>query len=88
MEQKKQYLKNKYKIEKWRSEITTIDRIKERFKNNKIKCIKYNYSLDKEVQKIGGFEGYLQLSQCGKYLHIFNHKNVRKPQYIYDPDYR
>lgn len=68
--------------------MTTIDVIKERFKSNKIKCIKYNYSLDKEVQSVGAFEGYFQLSKDGQYLNIYNKKSIRKAEYLFDPDYR
>lgn len=37
---------------------------------------------------MGAFDGYLQLSECGAYLNIFNHKSVRKAEYTFDPDYR
>lgn len=81
-------MKNKQKIDERIADVTTIDVIKERFKSNKIKCIKYNYSLDKEVQSVGAFEGYFQLSKDGQYLNIYNKKSIRKAEYLFDPDYR
>lgn len=51
-------------------------------------CIKYNYSLDKEVQEFCAFKGYLQLSDDGLKLNIYNKKNIRKAQYSTDPDYK
>lgn len=60
----------------------------QRLKEDRIKCTKYNYSLDSEVQKVCQFDGYLQLSQDGKMLNIFNKKFIRKAEYLQDPDYR
>ena len=54
----------------------------------RIKCVKYNYSLEDEVQSVGAFDGFLQLSEDGKYLNIYNRKSIRKPQYVYDPDHK
>lgn len=43
-------------------DITTTTQIRQRFKSQKIKCIKYNYSLDANVQTECQFDGFIQLS--------------------------
>ena len=74
-------------IDKNHTDLSSIDKVKQRFMHTKIKCVKYNYSLDSEVQSVGAFDGYLQLSKDGKFLNIYNKKNTRRPEYIYDPDH-
>ena len=45
------YVKSKKRIEKDRSNIESHIEVQTYLKNNKIKCIKYHYALEKEVQK-------------------------------------
>lgn len=87
-EQLELYQKNKLKIDERHHDLKQIDRIRERLKSERIKCVKYNHSLDDEVQRVVSFEGYLQLSKDGKFLKIVNKKVIRKKAYAYDPDYR
>ena len=42
--------------------------------NHKIKCFKYNYSLDEDVQNFCQFEALMYLSHGGEYLNIINRK--------------
>ena len=42
--------------------------------NNKIKIIKYNYSLDKKVQNFDNQEAFIQLDAGGEQLTVFNIK--------------
>lgn len=60
--------------------------IKEWMYGNRIDCVKYNYSLEKEVQNFSTFDGQIQLSEDGKYLYIFNRKPVENDLYIEERD--
>ena len=42
--------------------------------NNKIKIIKYNYSLDKKVQNFDNQEAFIQFDAGGEQLTVFNIK--------------
>ena len=57
-------------------------------KKDRIKIIKYNHSLDKESQTQLFFHGYLNISEDGNDLQIWNRHSKIKPTYINDPDYR
>lgn len=60
--------------------------IKEWMYGNRIDCVKYNYSLEKEVQNFSTFDGQIQLSEDGRYLYIFNRKPVENDLYIEERD--
>lgn len=51
-----------------------------------IKCVKYNYSLEEEIQNHLQFDGTLQLSEDGQSLLIVNKKPNTNPDYMFDPD--
>ena len=49
-------------------------KISDEFKNNKIIITKYNYSFDKEVQNFDSQDAFIEISQNGDYMKIFNVK--------------
>ena len=55
------------------------------FQENKVKCIKFNYSLDEVVQKHVCFDAFIKLSQDKKQLIIANKKPV-EDDYILEAD--
>lgn len=55
-----------------------INEIIKLFKEKKVKLIKYNQSLDKEVQDCVCYDGYMQLSQDEKELLITIKKPVKE----------
>jgi hypothetical protein len=63
-----------------------IERIKEWMTNNRIDCVKYNYSLEEEVQNFSTFDGQIQLSDDAKFLYIFNRKPVANDLYVDERD--
>jgi len=60
-----EYSKSKKRIAKEYENVDEIYLIEQKFKDNKIKLIKYNYSLDEIVQNMSAYEGYMQLSSNG-----------------------
>lgn len=62
------------RISKEQDNIDEVTKIKEMFSLNKIKLFKYNYSMDQTMQNMPSYEGFLQLSENGKYLSIFTFK--------------
>ena len=55
-------------------------------KATKIKCVKYNYSLDAGVQNFLQFDGLLHLSEDGKKLIITLKKYSETPIHVLEPD--
>ena len=51
-----------------------------------IKCVKYNYSLEEEIQNQLQFDGTIQLSEDGQELIIINKKPNTNPEYILEAD--
>ena len=66
-------LKNAKLDRKW-NDIYGIQKIQEELVNNKIKIIKYNYSLDKKVQNFDNQEAFLQFTPSGEDMIIVNMK--------------
>jgi hypothetical protein len=54
--------------------------------DNKIKIVKYNYSIDPTVQTYSCFEGYMHLSLDGKELMIVNKKPLSSKDYVLEAD--
>ena len=63
-----------------------IDQIKKKFSKNKIKCFKYNYNIDANVQNWRQFESYMQLSKDGTEINIVNLKPIIKEEYVLEAD--
>ena len=57
--QDREYQANLVKIDARHTDLNSITKIRQRFMNDKIKCVKYNYSLDQEIQSLAAFDGYL-----------------------------
>ena len=55
--------------------------------NNKIKCFKYNYCLEKDVQNQDNYQAYLKLDEKGQELIIVNLKPKIKQQFVKDTEY-
>ena len=66
-------LKNAKLDRKW-NDIYGIQKIQEELVNNKIKIIKYNYSLDKKVQNFDNQDAFLQFTPSGEDMIISNMK--------------
>jgi len=55
-------------------------------KAQRIDCVKYNYSLDKEVQNHKSFDSHLQISEDGKILMIINRRPLENEVYVLEAD--
>ena len=53
---------------------------------NKIECIKYNYSLESEVQNFSSFEATIQLSDDRETIYIVNSKPKPDNIHVLEPD--
>ena len=53
---------------------------------NKVKVIKYNYSLDEEVQNYNYYEAFVQLSMDEQHLIITNKVKCVKDEYVLEND--
>jgi hypothetical protein len=51
-----------------------------------IKCVKYNYSLDADVQNFFQFDGLINLSKDGKDLVLTLKKYEETPIHVLEPD--
>lgn len=51
-----------------------------------IKCVKYNYALDSEIQNYLQYDSLISVSEDGTELIITNKKPVENPDYILDAD--
>ena len=47
-----------------------------------IKCIKYNYAVDKNVQNYDSQEANIEISQDGECLEIYNVKFVENDKFV------
>jgi hypothetical protein len=54
--------------------------------SREIKCLKYNYSFEEEVQNFNNFEATIKLSKDGKELIITNFKPITSPEYVLEKD--
>ena len=59
-------------------------RAKERFINNLVNCVKYNYSLEESVQNFSTFSAFIQL--IGQYFKLIIKKPIEDPQYVLQSD--
>ena len=57
-----------------------------KMKATKIKCVKYNYSLEKDVQEFFQFDGLISLSDDDKRLILTLKKYSEKPIHVLEPD--
>ena len=55
--------------------------------NNKIKCFKYNFSLENKTQKFNNQQAHIQLSHNSEELIITNRKFNTKPVYLLEADH-
>lgn len=62
------------------------DGIVNKMKTTKIKCVKYNYSLAKDVQNFFQFDGLISLSEDAKRLNLTLKKYSEKPIHVLEPD--
>jgi hypothetical protein len=83
------YIKAKKKIDRESLNIECHIEVKTYLKNNKIKCVKYHYALEKEVQKSSSNNAYIEFTDNCQYLAIVNRKEVEKSKYVLeaDPDF-
>lgn len=51
-----------------------------------VPCVKYNYSLDQEVQNFSCFEALIRLTPEFKTLEIFNMKQIPNHKYVLESD--
>lgn len=58
-----------------------MEAIRDKFKVRRVKCVKYNYNFDDDVQSIPCFEGYLHLSFDEQEVQVFIKKPVDNPKY-------
>lgn len=76
--------------EKFREDYTTrnwdMEGIVDNMKSQKIKCVKYNYSLAAGVQNFFQFDGLITLSEDGKRLVLTLKKYNEKPIHVLEPD--
>ena len=52
----------------------------------RIDCIKYNYSLDKEVQNHKTFDSHIQISEDKQSFLIINRRPLENQQYVLEAD--
>ena len=53
------------------------------FKNRKIKCVKYNYSIDGSILN---YDALLKLSDNENHLHILKRNILEKKEYVLEAD--
>lgn len=70
----------------YRSRAWDLESLAEQMKATKIKCVKYNYSLDAGVQNFLQFDGLLHLSEDGKKLVLTLKKYSETPIHVLQPD--
>lgn len=68
------YQKAKERIDKEHKNIDEIANIRAEYQMNKIEMVKYNYMMDDAVQNFACNDGYLQLTDGGRYLQIMTNK--------------
>ena len=56
-----QYIVRRRKIDEEKSNNFSLYRAKEKFINNLVQCVKYNYSLEESVQNFCTFDAFIQL---------------------------
>jgi hypothetical protein len=71
-EMSKNYKQNLKKFDMWKTDYDEIDYVLKKFKKNKIKCQKYNNTLDNEVQKNQVFQAFITVSPDEERLIITN----------------
>lgn len=62
----------------------SLETLTEHLKENPIECIKYNYTLEKELMNHYQFDCKLQVSKDGKSLLLYNNKMSTYPTYEYE----
>ena len=67
-------MKNKNIVDKRNSDPNYLTKVQQYLKDNKIKCIKFNHSLDEIVQNFSSYEATIELSKNFEYLTITNKK--------------
>lgn len=75
--------KNGIRLETKLEELSVIEN---RLKMTKIKCFKYNHSIDDTIQNFTSFQSYLSLSEDGQYLNIVNRKPIENLIYSTETD--
>ena len=81
-----QYKNSVEKIENDLKNFSLIDNIKAYLVSNKIECVKYNHSLESEVQNFDSFNATIQLSGDHKRLNIINKKPIPNDLYVLESD--
>lgn len=78
---KQKYEMAKKRIDEALQDAEEINTIRDKFKANKIQVIKYNCSLDENVQNFQSYEGFMQL--VDNELIITNKKPLDNPKYTH-----
>ena len=76
-------------VEKLKKDLEQTDQLVvllHQMKSHRIDCIKYNYSLDKEVQNHKSFDSHLQISEDGETLLIINRRPVVDEVFVLEAD--
>ena len=74
-EQKKSYRRFNDKMDDLdQSDFWDYEKVTKQILNNPIKCVKYNYSLDADIQDFLQFESLITISEDGLQLRLINKK--------------
>jgi hypothetical protein len=80
------YQRRKKKLDKKWSDLYLAQKIRQELIKTKIDIIKYNYAMDKEVQNFDCQDGFLEISENGQDVQIFNLKIVENNQWVLEAD--
>lgn len=80
------YFKNVKKLDYDFSNIFETVSLEAKLKKHRIRCMKYNYSLDQETYDFTCYKNLLQLSEDGKYIQLTNLKPKINNEYILEAD--
>lgn len=81
-----QYFKSLEACKTRMDDIDEINRIRKFFAENKVKIVKFNHSLDSDVQRFTQFDGYMTIDQETKYIEFTIKKPNNNPKYILEAD--
>jgi hypothetical protein len=80
------YTKNCKIFDRQLSNIDEISGSRSYLSSRDIPCVKYNYSLDSEVQNFSCFDSVIRLSEDLKTLNIYNMKPIPNDKYVLEAD--
>lgn len=80
------YVKKRKLIDDQSTNVEEYIDIRSYLSKNKIRCFKYNYSLDKQVQNFECYNAFIILSSDYQHLTFINRKPNEKTKYILEGD--